>query len=119
MENKQKYKQYKNCNLSDQRKAEQNYYTKQFELNKKDLKKSWQIIKSMIGKDNSECSKYQIDFIINGQHSSNSNTIANSLSNYFTNVGNSLASSIQSENDPLVYLQTNIKSIYIPELDKV
>ena len=73
----------------------------------------------MIGKDNSECSKYQIDFLINGQYSSNSNTIANSFNNYFTNVGYSLASSIQSENDPLVYLQTNIKSIYIPELDKV
>ena len=119
MENKEKYKQYKNRNLNDQRKDERNYYTEQFELNKKDLRKSWQIIKSMIGKDNSECSKYQIDFLINGQYSSNSNTIANSFNNYFTNVGYSLASSIQSENDPLVYLQTNIKSIYIPELDKV
>ena len=119
MENKEKYKQYKNRNLSDQRKAERNYYTEQFELNKNDLRKSWQIIKSMIGKDNSECSKYQIDFLINVQYSSNSNTIANSFNNYFTNVGYSLASSIQSENDPLVYLQTNIKSIYIPELDKV
>ena len=58
-------------------------------------------------------------FLINGQYSSNSNTITNSFNNYLTNVGNSLASSIQSENDPLVYLQTNIKSIYIPELEKV
>ena len=58
MENKEKYKQYKNRNLSDQ--AELNYYTEQFELNKKDIRKSWQIIKSMIGKDNSECSKYKI-----------------------------------------------------------
>ena len=38
------------------------------------------------------------------------------LYNYFTNVGNSLASSIQSENDPLAYLQTYIKSIYIHKL---
>ena len=61
----------------------------------------------------------QIDFLINCQYISNSNTIANSFNNYFINVGNSLASSIQSENDPLLYLQTNIKSIYIPELDKI
>ena len=45
--------------------------------------------------------------------------IANSFNNYFSNVGNSLARSIKSENGPLVYLQTNIKSIYIPELDKI
>ena len=73
----------------------------------------------MIGKEDSRCHMNQIDFLINGQYISNSNTIANSFNNYFINVGNSLASSIQSENDPLLYLQTNIKSIYIPELDKI
>ena len=71
----------------------------------------------MIGKEDIGCSKYQIDFLINSQYISNSNTIANSSNNYFTNVVNSLASRMQS--DPLVYLQTNIKSIYIRELDKV
>ena len=73
----------------------------------------------MIGKDDSGCSKSQIYFLINSQYISNRNTIENSFNNYFTNVGNSLASSMQSENDPLIYLQTNIKSIYTPELDKV
>ena len=38
--------------------------------------------------------------------------------NYFINIGSSLASSIKSENDPLLYFQTNKKSIYIPEIDK-
>ena len=73
----------------------------------------------MIGKEDSGCHMNQIDFLINGQYISNSNTIANSFNNYFINVGNSLASSIQSENDPLLYHQTNIISIYIPELDKI
>ena len=73
----------------------------------------------MFGKEDSGCHMNQIDFQINGQYISNSNSIANSFNNYFINVGKSLASSIQSENDPLVYLQTNIKSIYNPELDKV
>ena len=44
MENKQKYKQFRNRNLNEQRKAERNYYTEKFELNKNDLKKSWKII---------------------------------------------------------------------------
>ena len=37
-------KQFKNRNLNEQRKAERNYYTEQFELNTHDIKKSWKII---------------------------------------------------------------------------
>ena len=59
-----------------------------------------------------------IDFLINGQYISDSKTIANSFNNYFINIGSPLASSIKSENDPLLYFQTNKKSIYIPEIDK-
>ena len=73
----------------------------------------------MIGKEDNGCHINQIDFLMYGQYISNNNTIANCFNNYFINVGNLLASSIESENDPLVYLQTNIRSIYIPELDKV
>ena len=58
----------------------------------------------MIGKEDSGCFMNQIYFLINGQYISNNNTIANSFKNYCINVENSLASSIQSENDPLVYL---------------
>ena len=39
------YKKYKNMNLSNQRKAERNYYREQFDLQKTDLKRSWNIIK--------------------------------------------------------------------------
>ena len=52
------------------------------------------------------------------QYISDSKIIANSFNNYFINIGSSLASSIKSENDPLLYFQTNKKSIYIPEIDK-
>ena len=73
----------------------------------------------MIGKEDGGYSMNQKDFLINGQYISNNNTLENSFNTYCINVGKSLASSIQSENDPLVYFQTNINSIYIPELDKV
>ena len=55
LENQEKYKQFKNQNLSDQRKAERKYYTEQFELNKQDVKKSWKIIINRIGKEDSRC----------------------------------------------------------------
>ena len=57
----------------------------------------------MIGREHGRYSTHQIDFLINGQFISNSNTIANNFNNYFINVGSSLSSSIKSENDPLVY----------------
>ena len=72
----------------------------------------------MIGKEDNRYSLNHIDFLINGQYISDSKTIANSFNNYFINIGGSLASSIKSENDPLLYFQTNKKSIYIPEIDK-
>ena len=73
----------------------------------------------MIGEEDNRYSLNHIDFLlINGQYISDSKTIANSCNNYFINIGGSLASSIKSENDPLLYLQTNKKSIYIPEIDK-
>ena len=42
---------YKNNNLSKQRKAERDYYREQFEIHQHDLKKSWRVIKNIIGKD--------------------------------------------------------------------
>ena len=58
----------------------------------------------------------QIDFLINGQNVSDRKTIANTFNNYFINVGSSLASSIQSEIDPLLYFQPNNKSMYALKL---
>ena len=118
LENKQRYKQFKNRNLNEQRKAERNYYTEQFELNKHDVKKSWKVIKNMIDREDGRYSTNQIDFRIHGQYISNSNTIANNFNNYFIHVGSSLSSRIKSENDPLVYFQTNNNYIHIPELNK-
>ena len=45
LENKQRYKQFKNRNLNEQRKAEQNYYTEQFELNKHILRNRGKLLK--------------------------------------------------------------------------
>ena len=91
----------------------------QFELNKHDIKKSWKIIKNMIGMEDGRYSTNQIYFLINGQYISNSNTISNIFNNYFIKVGSSLSSSIKSEIDTLVYFQTNNSSIHISELNKV
>ena len=58
----------------------------------------------------------QIDFLIGNQYVSDNSTIANSFNNYFINIGGSLAKTIKSDIDPLVFLHTNVNSINIPEI---
>ena len=60
-ENKEIYKKFQNTNFNNQRKAERSYYREQVELNKQDFKKSWKIIKHMIGKDYKKYSMKQIN----------------------------------------------------------
>ena len=47
----------------------------------------------------------QIDFLIGN------NTITNSFKNYFTNIEGSLAKTIKSDIDPLVFLHTNVELV--------
>ena len=61
----------------------------------------------MIGKDDQKYSMKQIG----NRYVSDIITIANSFNNYFTNIGGSLAKTIKSDIDPLVFLHTNINSI--------
>ena len=61
-ENIANYKKYKNENLTRQRKAERDYYREQFEIHKNDLKKSWKIIKDIIGKEDKHSSKNILHF---------------------------------------------------------
>ena len=103
-------------NLSNQRKAERNYYKEQFDLHKTDLKRSWNIIKSIINKEDNRRSAKDIVFLINNKYISDGKLIANTFNNYFVNVGSSLAKNIQTETDPLHYIESLENSIYIPEI---
>ena len=115
-ENKDNYKKYKNMNLSNQRKAEINYYKEQFDLHKTELIRSWNIIKNIINKEDNRRSAKYIVFLINNQYISDGKIIANTFNNYFVNVGSSLAKNIQTETDPLHYIESNENSIYIPDI---
>ena len=78
-DNIKKYKQYKNQNLSKQRKAERDYYREQLELHQHDLKKSWRVIKNIINKEDNQTIKKQTIFLINNQYTTQNQTIANSI----------------------------------------
>ena len=100
------YKTFKNRNLAKQRQAQRNYYKEQFQLNKTDLKKSWQLIKHIIGKEEGSHSIQLKEFVINKMYITDPKIIANSFNDYFINVGSSLANNI------------NINNMNIPEVSE-
>ena len=112
------YKTFKNINLAKQRQAQRNYCNEQFQLNKTDLKKSWQLIKHIIGKEEGSHSIQLKEFVINKMYITNRKIIANSFNDYFINVGSSLANNINSNVDPLLYVQRHTNNMNIPEVSE-
>lgn len=107
------YRTAKSISTREIRNAKKKYYHEQIEMNKKNLKKTWSIIKEIMGL---EQSLSVIDTItINGIDTNDPLEISEHLNNYFTNIGERLSSSIPPTNcNPLTHLtQRNYQSIFI------
>ena len=93
--------------------AKKSYYSKQFENNKHDLKKSWTIIKEVINK-RKIVTDLPSKFRYNNKVIEDNLSISNRFNEYFTNIGKTLAGKIpvspQSHND---YLTGNYTSPFI------
>ena len=96
MYNVHKYKQYKNKLTSILKLEEKNFYESQIIDNKNNLRKVWAIIKEVINKNKS--SRISDQFIINDKTETDPIRIAQGFNNYFANIGQSLASKINSDN---------------------
>ena len=106
------YKKYRNKLTSLLKNAELQYNSKQLEVNKSDLSKSWKIIKDITGLQSSK--PVNASFNINDRIVTNGLMIANEFNNFFINIGPQLASSIQSTINPLLYVNSILNSIVIP-----
>ena len=103
--------------ISLQRQSGHKYYREQLEINKHDLRKSWKILKHIIGKE--ECSKkHKLEFNINNRVTSDSHSIANHFNNYFVNVGKNVAENIVTHIDPLAYITYNAHQLRIPRIEE-
>ena len=96
MYNVHKYKQYKNKLTSILKLEEKNFYQRQIIDNKNNLRKVWAIIKEVINKNKN--SRISDQFIINDKTETDPIRIAQGFNNYFANIGQSLASKINSDN---------------------
>lgn len=116
--NKQTYKAYNNKLTAIKRKAERDHYSDELEVNKSDMRKSWKIMKSIIGKQDKTIKKVSY-FLINNKKIDNEIRIANEFNNYFVSVGPTLASNIEITHvNPLEHVNNNLQSIVMPHIDK-
>ena len=115
--NKENYKQYRNTLKSLLKTAEKEHYSTLMNCYKKDLKKSWKIIKEVLNK-NTPFTDNEI-FQIDDEASRNPNQIAEAFNSYFVNVGPKLAEKISpSQVDPTSKISRNQNSIFMEPTDE-
>ena len=78
---KEQYKRQKNELNSDIKNTEINYYSNELELHKENLRKTWKIMKSIIGKDMTNSNQNR-SFCINGKSTTNVSKIVNEFNNF-------------------------------------
>ena len=83
--NKQLYKQYKQKLRSIMRKCERDYYEKEFNANKCNMRRQWQLIKSVI--NNKTHNKISDVMSIKGTLVNDPKLISNSLNQFYLNIG--------------------------------
>ena len=112
------YTLFRNIVISKQRKAEREFYRTQFDLYKTDLRKSWKIIKTIIGISD-KILNISDGFLINDKIVSDKTFITNAFNKYFLNVGITLSKNIVSTGDPLSYVNSNLTTIFVPSIQEI
>ena len=114
---------YKNPNNklnSIKRKAERDHYRNQLEINTSDMKKSWKIMKTVIGNKRKTIKKKALFNINNKTIDSELLQIANEFNNYFVSIGLKLASyQTRTTLNPLNSLQFNANSVVIDHIEEI
>ena len=106
------YKKAKKALQSSLRNTEIAYFSKQLEVNKNDIGKTWKVINVILGLGKNKCKK-QFSFLIGNEYVTDSLQLANALNNFFVSIGSQLAKDIVSDVNPLSYVTNNVNSIVI------
>ena len=106
-DNIKRYKNYKNKLGKIMKKEERKYLNDKIESYKHDLKKSWQTINDIIGK-NDRLKRVQTKFRINGKLITDKKEVSNLFNNFFSNVGKTLDDKIPKASiDPVSFINRN------------
>ncbi|ELU02007.1 hypothetical protein CAPTEDRAFT_192879 [Capitella teleta] len=112
------YKSYKITLRSILYKAERTHYDQLFCRNKNNLRKSWEVIKTVIHKQKFN-NKQQYNMEVNGKKTSDLDIITKHFNEYFINVGPNLSKSIPYSNiDPISYITQTNRYSYVHQTHK-
>ena len=92
--NEQKYKNYKNLFYTIKKKAKKIYYSNKLLKCTGDVKKTWNVMKDIIGKSKTKSTNLTCKLTINNVDLYNKPKIADAFNDFFTNIGQKLASKI-------------------------
>ena len=111
--NEIEYKTFKNRLQHKMRSEEKKYYGLLLEKYKGNMKKSWNVIKSIINRGKK--SKFQTKFFSNGAYITDQNTISEKSNDFFTGIGPSLANAIPNTSErPESYMSEKmINSLFL------
>ena len=102
-DNEQKYKAYKNRLINIKRFSQKEYYSNLLEVNKNNIKETWNILNNIINKK-AKKSQYPQQFNdSNGNIITDKTTAANKFNEFFVNVGPKLASKIKQEEERSIF----------------
>ena len=103
--NEQVYKTYKNRLNKILKAAEKEYFSKQLEQNKSNMKRTWDIIKHVINRNKRKSAQEKFK-LSNGEITCDKYVVCNKFNNFFVNIGPQLAANIENQNIiPESYLQ--------------
>ena len=108
------YKTYSNKLSKIIKAAHKSYLSKQFELNRDNIKGTWKIIGSLIDRRNTNYQMPIKKILYNNRLYSDKQGICNQQNNYFVSVGETLADQLPaSDIDPLVYIQRSFLNSFV------
>ena len=96
MKIKQWYEEYKNLFETVTRKTKKCYYSKQIIKYKYNIKKTWEVIKEIIGKTKMINNNLSEKFFVSGKNILDKKEIANKFNNFFVKIGLKLAKKTQT-----------------------
>ena len=108
---KNEYKQRRNSLISDLRNAEIKYYSNELDIDKNDVKQSWKILKTIIGKHTNNLER-KMSFSIKDAIVTDNQIIANEFNYFFVSIGPKLSSDV----NPLSYVNNVVNSIVVPTI---
>jgi hypothetical protein len=109
-ENLSTYKQYKNLFEKIGKHSIKIYYSKLLQKTNRDTKKTWNIMKEIIGKKYIKTNSLPDRIIINEIEHNDKNSIAEQFNNFFANIGPNMASKIQTANNSFENYFTDLNS---------